>query len=200
MLSSKGMDVIQKTFKVIVKTAQAERNKTLVIEQGAGDRDQPVRLKAEQGTKYQIQEDKDDGSSVAPDSVRAKRVGDDLHVVFEGETRASLIIEDYYNDKLAGQNSLIGQTENGILHEYIPEDLQLEHFVPRLSDGELEVSLVLDDTQVANSGAAVGVLATPLWSTVGAASAGVGAAAAAAGLAGSAGLVLGWFRPSTKSM
>ena len=44
-----------KTYKVIVKAGN-EQNQTIDVRQGAGDSGQPVRIKAQAGAKYQLQE------------------------------------------------------------------------------------------------------------------------------------------------
>ena len=45
-----------KQYKVLVNTGKAEDNKALDVQQQAGDKGQPVRLKAQAGSKYQLQE------------------------------------------------------------------------------------------------------------------------------------------------
>jgi hypothetical protein len=45
-----------KTYKVIVNTGKDQADQTIEVVQGAGDRGQPVRIKAQAGAKYQLQE------------------------------------------------------------------------------------------------------------------------------------------------
>jgi hypothetical protein len=45
-----------KTYKVIVNTGKEKADPTIEVVQGAGDRGQPVRIKAQAGAKYQLQE------------------------------------------------------------------------------------------------------------------------------------------------
>ena len=45
-----------KQYKVIVNTGNTDNNKTVDVQQGAGDRGQPIRIKAQAGAKYQLQE------------------------------------------------------------------------------------------------------------------------------------------------
>ena len=86
-----------KQFKVLVSGDKS--NQTLDVQQGAGDSGQPVRIKAQAATKYQLQElGRVKGS--APDSVRVKRNGKDLEITFEDGTNPDLIIEDYYGVKV----------------------------------------------------------------------------------------------------
>ena len=87
-----------KQYKVLVNTGKEENNKAVDVQQFSGDKGQPVRIQAQAGAKYQLQEVAR-GKNVGPDYVKAKRVGKDLHILFEDETQASLIIEDYYDEK-----------------------------------------------------------------------------------------------------
>lgn len=113
--------ITNKQYKVLVKTGKAENNQTIEIAQGAGDRGQPVRIKAQAGVKYQLQEIGQD-KNTAPQYVKVKRVGKDLHIIFEDDSAADLIIEDYYSVMTDGYNGVIGQAENGAYYEYVPED------------------------------------------------------------------------------
>jgi hypothetical protein len=111
-----------KQYKVLVNTAKAENNKSIDIQQLAGDAGQPVRIKAQAGSKYVLQE-VGSGKTVTPESVRAKRSGKNLEVIFEDGTAADLIIEDYYEVMPQGYNGLVGQAENGSFYEFFPEDV-----------------------------------------------------------------------------
>ncbi len=121
-----------KQYKVLVNTGKADSNAAVDVQQGAGDRGQPVRIKAQAGAKYQLQE-MGRNKPVGPDYIKARRVGKNLHILFEGENQASLIIEDYYGQMAPGYNGVIGQAENGAFYEYIPED-------PRVPLSELVAS------------------------------------------------------------
>ena len=96
-----------KQYKILVKTGKAENNQTIEIAQGAGDRGQTVRIKAQAGVKYQLQEVGQD-KNVAPQYVKVKRVGKDLHIIFEDDSAADLIIEDYYSVMTEGYNGVTG--------------------------------------------------------------------------------------------
>uniref|UniRef100_UPI00404794C9 hypothetical protein n=1 Tax=Limnohabitans sp. TaxID=1907725 RepID=UPI00404794C9 len=108
-----------KQYKGLVNTGKAENNKVLDVQQFAGDKGQPVRIKAQAGAKYQLQE-AGTAKPVGPDYIKVKRVGKHLHILFADETEASLIIEDYYEVMPEGYNGVIGQAENGLFYEYIP--------------------------------------------------------------------------------
>ena len=168
-----------KQFKVLVNTGKAENNKAIDVQQHAGDKGQPVRIKAQAGTKYQLQElGKDKGKNTAPDYVRAKRNGKNLEITFEDGISPDLIIEDYYDEMPAGYNGVIGQAENGSYYEYIPEDPNPKGLIPELADGVQPTSVALGGTEVSPAGAAVGVLAFPLLAPLGLLGAGAAALAA----------------------
>src|SRR5574343_436846 len=157
-----------KQFKVLVNTGKAENNKAIDVQQHAGDKGQPVRIKAQAGTKYQLQElGKDKGKNTAPDYVRAKRNGKNLEITFEDGISPDRIIADYYDEMPAGYNGVIGQAENGSFYEYIPEDPNPKGLIPELADGVQPTSVALGGTEVSPAGAAVGVLAFPLLAPLG---------------------------------
>jgi plastocyanin len=165
-----------KQYKVLVNTGKAENNKALDVQQFAGDKGQPVRIKAQAGAKYQLQE-AGTAKPVGPDYIKVKRVGKNLHILFEDETEASLIIEDYYEVMPEGYNGVIGQAENGSFYEYIPEDPRVPGLIPELAEGGRAVNVALGGAEVIPVGAALGVLAfNPLLAALGL----VGAAGAAA--------------------
>ena len=96
---------------------------------------------------------------VGPDYIKVKRVGKHLHILFEDETEASLIIEDYYEVMPEGYNGVIGQAENGLFYEYIPEDPRVPGLIPELAEGGRAVNVALGGAEVIPMGAALGVLA-----------------------------------------
>ena len=164
-----------KQYKVLVNTGKEENNKAVDVQQFSGDKGQPVRIQAQAGAKYQLQEVAR-GKNVGPDYVKAKRVGKNLHILFEGETEASLIIEDYYGEMAPGYNGVIGQAENGSFYEYIPEDPRVPGLIPELAEGGQAVNVALGGAEVTPVGAAVAVAAFPLLGALGL----LGAAGAAA--------------------
>ena len=168
-----------KQFKVLVNTGNAQSNQVLDVTQGQGAKGQPLRIAAKAGAKYQLQE-LDKNKEAAPEYVKVKRVGKNLHILLENSTEADIIIEDYYEVMPEGYNGVVGQAENGNFYEYIPEDPDVKGLIPQLADGGQAVSVALGGAEVVGSGAAVGVLAfNPLLAALGLA--GAGAAAAAAG-------------------
>jgi large repetitive protein len=138
-----------------------------------------LRLKAAPQAKYMLI---DAQSGVAPDVIKAKRVGKDLHIDIADDDQGSVdvVIEGYYDSNEAA--SLVGQAENGSLYDYAPQLADAGLNLASLS-GEQAIAYVLGEVAVA-SGAAVGVLAfNPLLAGVGVA----GAAAAAGGGGGGGG-------------
>jgi len=172
---------MSKKFKLIVSTGNTDNNQTVDVTQGQGGRGQPVLLKAKAGAKYQLL-DLEKAKAVGPDYVKVKRVGKNLHILFEDSTEADVIIEDYYEVMPEGYNGVVGQAENGNFYEYIPEDPDVKGLIPQLADGGQAVSVALGGAEVAGSGAALAILAfNPLLAGLGLVGAGAAAAAAAAG-------------------
>jgi uncharacterized protein YfaP (DUF2135 family) len=172
---------MSKKFKIIVNTGNADNNQSVEVTQGQGGRGQPVRLQAKAGAKYQLL-DLEKAKAVGPDYVKVKRVGKNLHILFEGSTEADVIIEDYYDVMPEGYNGVVGQAENGNFYEYIPEDPDVKGLIPQLADGGQAVSVALGGAEVVGSGAAIAVLAfNPLLAGLGLLGAGAAAAAAGAG-------------------
>ena len=172
---------MSKKYKVVVNVGKNENNEVIDVVQKQGDRGQTLRIQAKAGAKYQLQEVGKD-KNAAPEYVRVKRVGKNLHLIFEDGTQSDVIIEDYYEVMPEGYNGIVGETEQGIFYEYIPEDPNTMGLIPRLADGGELVSVALGGGEVVGSGAAIGILAfNPLLAALGLAGAGVAAAAAAGG-------------------
>ncbi len=174
-----------KQYKVLVNAGKEADNRIVEVPSNAATKGAAVHIKAKAGAKYQLQEiaEKNGGKNVAPDYVKTKRVGKDLHIIFEGDKEPSVIIDDYYKETADGFNGLIGQAENGSFYEYIPEDPNVEGLVPNLRDGAEAVNVALGGNEVQAAGAAVGLLLfNPLLAGLGL----LGAAAAAGGGGGAA--------------
>jgi len=153
-------------FKVIVNTGKEDSAQTLQAEQGAGQRGRPLIIKAKAGAKYQLVEvGKSDDR--APDNIKAKRVGKHLHLMFEADTVADVIIEDYYDVMAEGYNGVIGKAENGRYYEYLTEDPTDPGLIPLLSDNATAVTQALGGAEVTPVAAAVAVAAFPLLGALG---------------------------------
>ncbi|MDE7590816.1 Ig-like domain-containing protein [Enterobacter bugandensis] len=75
-----------------------------------------VKVKLLQGNKYLL---KNLGDNFAPENITLSRVGNSLHVIQEGDTEASIIIEDYYNGNVKNP-VLLGMAEDEQLYAYVP--------------------------------------------------------------------------------
>jgi hypothetical protein len=102
-----------KIINLLINTGNAESNQTVAVTQGSGVRGQATVIKAVKGVSYELQDPA--AKNVGPQTIRAKRVGKDLHVQLEGSDQADLIIEDYYEEgMLDGDNGgLYGLAEDG---------------------------------------------------------------------------------------
>lgn len=130
------------------------------IQSGTG----AIRIQAVDDIYYHLT---DANTTFAPENIMAQRVGDDLHVAFEGENIANpdLIIEDYYKLAPNGhKNLLIGMHENGSFYPYVPESAQTADAVHLLAEqvaagqalgGESFAAIV---PWVAGSAAAAGIV------------------------------------------
>jgi hypothetical protein len=169
--------IMSKSYKIKVNSGKGEA-KFVDIPQ-AGTTGKPLTVKAVAGGKYQLV---DDSSGFAPENIRAKRVGKDLQVFFEGRATADLVVEDYYDVTAEGFNALIGEAESGRFYEYIPESAVGNTAVPALADGSKQIGMALGGAEINPAGAAVGALvATGLFNPLLLGAGAVGAAAAASG-------------------
>jgi hypothetical protein len=110
---------MSKQFQILIRGNQKNIEQTLDIEQGAGDRGQTQRIKANKNFKYQVQ-DLGKDPQAAPDQLKVRRKGNHLEITFEGGTEPDLIIEEYYTETPPGINTVIGQAEDGLFYDYIP--------------------------------------------------------------------------------
>lgn len=175
-----------KIYKVLVNTGSGAESKPINVMQGVGDKGSPVRIVAQKGVRYELQ-DEAKGKGSAPDQVRVKRVGKSLALMFDGSKTPDVVLEDYYAVGSANDGDLpvlAGLAENGNVYEYIPQDPALSSVTPALADGNTPVLMAL-------GGGALGdgfvLSALPLAAAAGgfggwaAAGAAVGAAALAGG-------------------
>lgn len=171
-----------KTYKVLVNDGKGAESVAVQVAQGAGDKGTPVRLVAQRGVRYELQ-DVTKGKGVAPDQVRAKRVGNNLTLMFDGSQAPDVVIEDYYIVKGEGAAPMLaGLAENGGVYEYIPQDPNVNHLTPSLKDGNTPVLMALGGGAL---GEAFVLSALPI---VAAAAGGISGWAIAAGVVGAAAL------------
>ncbi len=172
---------MKKTYQI--KINQGKESQTFDIVQG-GVKGQALTLKAVAGARYQLV---DQETTYGPENIRTSRIGKDLHISFEGSNTTDVVIEDYYQAMPEGFNGLIGEAETGKFYEYIPENASGLASVPLLTHSGQVVGMALGGSEVAASGAAVGVLAAGLFSPwlLGAGALGLAAAGGGGGGSGS---------------
>ncbi|MDD3591451.1 MAG: hypothetical protein PHO65_02330 [Sulfurovum sp.] len=90
-----------------------------------------VHIKAHSDVKYELVEK---AGGYAPENIVVKRVGKDLYIAFEGSDidDPDVIIDAYYDESEA---SIVGEAENGLYYEYIPESAELSEAVSSLKNG-----------------------------------------------------------------
>jgi hypothetical protein len=118
------------------REGQAEQSFNVMA--GDGDLGTPLRVKAESATRYEL---RDPQTEQAPKKVRAKRVGRDLEIFFEGSEKADVIIEEYYDEAIveAPKDSLTGITAKGDLATYVID----EGLHPALSTLEGQITPII---------------------------------------------------------
>ena len=144
---------MNKSYKIKVNQGNGEAK--LVDIPQVSSSGQPMAVKAVPGGKYQLV---DASTGYGPENIRASRSGQNLKVYFEGRSQPDLVIEDYYKETPEGFNGLIGESESGRFHEYIPETAAGTSAVPLLADGSNQVGMALGGAEINASGAAVGAL------------------------------------------
>jgi VCBS repeat-containing protein len=182
-----------KIYKVLVNDGKGADANPINVMQSVGDKGEPVRLVAQKGVRYQLQ-DEAKGKGAAPDQVRVKRVGKNLTLMFDGSQSADVVVEDFYAVGSATDGNLpvlAGLAENGSVYEYIPQDPALGSVTPALADGNTPVLMALGGSAL---GETFALSALPLvaaaaggvsgWAVAGAA---VGTAALAGGGGGGGG-------------
>lgn len=115
----------------------------------------PLKIKASPGARYQLV---DLNTGQGPDNIRAKRVGKDLRISFEGRDKVDVMITDFYEH--AGQDGLVGEVEPGVFHAYVPESGDTAQMLSRLGDGANSTGMALGRESLAAvvPGASAGAL------------------------------------------
>ncbi|WP_430493318.1 Ig-like domain-containing protein [Enterobacter mori] len=97
----------------VILAVNSGDGKTRLLTADAG---RTVKIKLIAGNKYLLKNVNDD---FAPENITLQRVGKALHIIQEGDTQPSIIIEDYFDgDK--NNPTLMGMAEDGLLYAYIP--------------------------------------------------------------------------------
>lgn len=195
-----------KLYKLLVNDGNGAEAKPINVMQGVGDKGAPVRIVAQKGVRYELQ-DPTKAKAAAPDQVRVKRVGKNLTLMFDGSQKPDVVVEDFYAMGSAKEGNfpkLAGLAENGSAYEYIPQDPALSSVTPALADGNTPVLMALGGGPL---GEAFALSALPLvaaaaggvsgWAIAGGA---LGAAALAGGGGGGGGVAADTTAPSADSI
>ena len=78
-----------------------------------------VIIKAQPNVNYELV---DDNTQYAPETIDTKRIGNDLHIAFEGtdiNQESDLVLEGYYENN--STELLLGKAENGQYYAYVPQ-------------------------------------------------------------------------------
>jgi hypothetical protein len=146
---------MKKTYKVIVQSnTGAEKTVTHNVAEPGLFRG-PLKIKAAPGARYQLV---DVSTGQGPDNIRAKRVGKDLRISFEGRDQVDVMIINYYDHVDAGFSTVIGETDPGVFWAYLPESGEASSLMGSLREGQASTGMALGGDQLVASGAAVGAL------------------------------------------
>ncbi|MEY2666247.1 MAG: hypothetical protein RLZZ384_418, partial [Pseudomonadota bacterium] len=112
---------MNKTYKVIITATKANRiarvNKIIDVVQGS-----TTHIQAKGGEHFELH-DAQTGISPPIKKIITKRVGNHLHIQFEGSTQPDLIIDNYYDDGVL-PNELSGVSEEGQVFDYLVGESQ----------------------------------------------------------------------------
>ena len=137
-------------------------------------------IKAQANVNYELI---DDATQYAPEMIDTKRVGNDLHIAFEGtdiNQKTDLVIESYYDND--NTELLIGMAENGKYYAYVPQSGIESDAVTLLAD-QVFAPQALGGKELA----APFWLSNPNWLWLAAGALAIGGIAAAASGGGSGG-------------
>jgi hypothetical protein len=127
-------------FRLFIREGQDQVVQTMDIERSASGQAKPVTVKAQAGMRYQLAQA---DTPLAPHTLRANRVGKNLHLFLEDSQQADVIIENYYEEMPVGAQGLVGQAENGLVYEYIPQNANPAEWIHKFTDGGQWVSMAL---------------------------------------------------------
>jgi uncharacterized membrane-anchored protein len=170
---------MSKTLKLTVQTANEQGAQTFNVIQGGGKTGQITTVRAVPAARYQLQ---DADNNAAPEKIKAKRMGKNLHLSLDASNEADLIIEGYYDVHTGTESgSIYTQLQDGAIHEYIAGSTGENLAISKLTDGASFVEQVISplalDGAVVASAPAIGVVASVFPGALGAGA--VGAVAVA---------------------
>ena len=144
---------MKKTYQLKTNAIKGEQQ---VIDIVTGTGKTPVTITAAAAARYELI---DTTTRSAPDTIRVMRKGKDLQIFFDGEREPGAVIEKFYEAHTDGRPTLVGNTEQGALYEYIPETASPQAVVTQLADSGTAYGLALGGQELPATGAAVGLLA-----------------------------------------
>ncbi len=163
-----------KRYKVVVNMVKGEQAIDLAVQSG-----QALRVWAASGANYLLQASDERGVAVAL-VVKAKRVGKDLHLLFDAADSAQVVLIGYFDVASEHHTPLLGRMPDGSLRGYVVQQEGGGGFdASELPDGgELAELAWIDDNR---QGAGALTALAPLAAGPGAVVAALGGLAAAAG-------------------
>ena len=146
-------------IQILIKQAKGTAAEVIDIPNSVAGRSEPLRIKAQPGLRYQLKDLAREGQT-APEMVKVKRVGKDLHIMLEaGGEAPQLVLEAYYEVVPDGFAGLTGEAETGRLHEYIVEGADAGRAITSLADVQGTSYAFLGEAVSNNSAASLGLLA-----------------------------------------
>lgn len=131
-----------KIYKIQVDDGKGSEIKSIRLEPGVTNQGAPVRLVAQKGARYELQQERKDGKNFAPDQLRVERKGKNLQLWFDGSKSPDVVIEGYY-EEADSTSKLYGTAENGSQYEYVPQDPDVNSMPQQLKDGGSLVAVAL---------------------------------------------------------
>ena len=102
-----------KRYKVVVNMVKGEQAIDLAVQSG-----QALRVWAASGANYLLQASDERGVAVAL-VVKAKRVGKDLHLLFDAADSAQVVLIGYFDVASEHHTPLLGRMPDGSLRGYV---------------------------------------------------------------------------------
>lgn len=167
-----------------IKNQEAKNDQ---INAGAGDQGKTLKIKAQAGSKYQLQ-DMQSPKLVGPQAVKLKRNGNDLEVTLENGQKPDVVIENYYTEITSPNEGLMGQNSSGVMQSYAPVEASGVSSTLKAPANQVVTATLSGPAVEASAGALLPAAAGPSMLTVVGATA--GAVAVAAGGGGGDGVVL----------
>ncbi len=128
-----------KKFKVFIKSKAINRSNdvdtAIDVNQGS-----TVHISAKADSIYQLQ---DANTGLGPKRIYAKRVGKNLHIMFDDNIQPDVIIENYFDLMLGMGNEVVGLSADGSLHQYVVERVMHAESIETLVDGGEAESLAM---------------------------------------------------------